>query len=152
MSDEPTDVTKEVSLTDGPLENVDLWAKVSKETPRKKPGFALSIGRKIDDDAPDGFRSSIYTEAATDFAADRYDTDDFEDNTPVAILLIDSDAREAVFVGVGDIAAAHYDGDDVQGKVIAIARSGDVRLKGVGAVDIAPDNLIEVTDRVEYHE
>jgi hypothetical protein len=158
--DQSEDATDDVSLVGGPID-ADLWAKVTKETPRDDAGFALSIGRAFpgEDDAPNGVWASIFTDAAVDFAESRYDVDDYEDGTPVGVLLIDTDAVDAVFVGLGDIVAADVgtapDVDDYegQGKVAVIGRSGEtLRLKGVGAVDVGPEDVIEVTDRVEYQD
>lgn len=158
MTDETTDVREDVSLTDGPLESPDLWARVTATHIDKRnrilDGFALSWGRPTEDadEPPSGVRSSIYVDLAVDYVDNRYDADDYADGTPVGILVMDTDAREAVFYGLGDIVAAHYEGEGVQGKAVGIHRSGDIRLRGIGAVDVSPEDLIEVTDRVEYHE
>lgn len=148
MGSETDDIRDEVSLTDGPID-ADIWGKVTRQTPRDEPGFALSIGRPIDDDAPDGIRASVFTEAAVDFAEDRYDVDAYEDDTPVGILLMDTDAYDAVFVGLGDVVGFEYEGDRVQGGVAVIGRSGTLRVRGVGAVDIEPEDVIEVLERAD---
>lgn len=155
----PDSIEDDVDLVDGPID-ADLWGYVSRQTPRSDPGFALSIGRHIGgskggEDAASGVRSSVFTEAACDFAASRYDVDDYEDGTPVGILLMDTDTYDAVFAGLGDIVAVEDDPTEApsKGKITVIGRSGEtVRVQGVGAVDVEPPQIVEVTDRVEYHE
>lgn len=49
----------------------------------------------------------------------------------------------------GDVIGFIHDGEQVSGKVQMIGHSGTLRVRGVGAVDIEPDQVIEVLERAE---
>lgn len=136
-----------VSLTTDAVDP-DLWGKVTKETPKDEPGVAVSIGRPCHDDAPDGVRMSVVAEPVADHFENRYDVTSFEDGTPIGVVLFDAVADEALVVGLYDTVDFEHDGtsEDATGYVAVIGHSGDLRVRGIGAVDVAPSDIIEVVN------
>lgn len=142
-----------VSLTTDPVD-ADLWGKVTKQTPNDDPGFAVSIGRPCHDDAPDGVRMSVVVEPVVERFEDRYDVTSFDDGTPVGVVLFDAVADEALPVGLYDTVGFEHDDtpDDAAGMVAVIGHSGDLRVRGVGTVDVEPCEVIEVVDEYDGDE
>lgn len=96
-----------------------------------------------------------FVEDVVGWFEDRYDVDRFEHDEVVGVVLVDADDPAVVFpVGLWDTVAFRTDsvapdvGDDVvQGGVAVIGRSGTLRVRGVGAVDVEPTDAVEVTKR-----
>jgi len=144
-------------MTDDEVEFVDevpgtIMSKVgvvTRKTPKDDPGFAVNI---LPAGAPPGF-----TEKVIQWFEDRYDVDRFEDRETIGVVIVDADDPSTVFpVGRWDTVAFRTDsvapdvGNDdevVQGGVAMVGRSGTLRVRGVGAVDVEPTDVVKVTKR-----
>jgi hypothetical protein len=110
-------------------------------------GFAVNT---LPAEHPPGF-----VEDVVGWFEDRYDVDRFDHDEVVGVVIVDADDPSTVFpVGLWDSVAFRTDsvapdvGDDVvEGGVAVIGRSGTLRVRGVGAVDVEPTDTIEVTKR-----
>lgn len=160
-SDEDEPVTEQVSLTTGRVD-AGYYARVSYVNPDDEDrvdGFGLSAADPLagtEHGANTHAAASGYAEAATDRAADRYP--DATDGDIVAMLLIDTDADEALFVGLHDrvafddgSVAPDANGDLTYGMVSMFGRH-TVRVSGVGRVDIDPGDIVEVVEPFDGHD
>lgn len=122
---------------------------VTKQTPRDESGFAVNV---LPGGSPPGF-----VEAVVDWFDDRYDVDRFDDGEPVGVVLVDGDDPSVVFpIGMWDSVAFPHEpgnGDLAYGGVAVVGRSsGTLRVRGVGAVDVEPEDVVEVTERYDQDD
>lgn len=143
MSD--ADVAADIDFVDTvPTRIMSTTGTVTKETPRDTAGFAVNI---LPEGAPAGF-----VEAVVDWFDARVDPDDFDDRTPVGVVVVDADDPSTVMpVCLHDTVVvdlpADFEQDTATGTVAIVSRSGSLRLRGIGAVDVEPTDVLEVTDR-----
>jgi len=115
-------------------------------------GFAVNT---LPGGGPPGF-----VEDVVGWFEDRYDVDRFDHDEVVGVVIVDADDPGTVFpVGLWDTiafrtepvenVAADVVGDVAEGDVAVIGRSGTLRVRGVGAVDVEPTDVVEVTERYD---
>jgi len=115
-------------------------------------GFAVNT---LPAEHPPGF-----VEDVVGWFEDRYNVDRFDHDEVVGVVIVDADDPDTVFpIGLWDTVAFQTDpvenvaddvvGDVAEGGVAVIGRSGTLRIRGVGAVDVDPTDAVEVTERYD---
>jgi len=112
-------------------------------------GFAVNL---LPAGHPPGF-----TQDVIGWFEDRYSVERFDHNEPVGVVIVDADDHDTVFpIGMKDTlafsvgsVAPDAGGDVVEGNVAVIGRSGTLRVEGVGAVNVEPEDVVEVTERYD---
>lgn len=137
----------DVTFVDGiPADVMSKVGRVKRVEPQRPhhdlSGFAVNM---LPGGHPPGF-----VEDVVDWFDDRYDVDRFGHDDVVGVIIVDAEDPSTVFpVGLWDTVAVDRAGADeaVVGGVSAIGRSGELRVRGVGAADIHPFSVNEVTKR-----
>lgn len=148
MNDDEFDFVDEVPAT--VMDKAGVVKKVESQRPHHElEGFAVNM-------LPAG-TSGGFVESVVDWFDERYDEDRFEHDEPVGVVLVDAEDPDRIFpVGMWDTVAFRTDsvapdvgndGEVVQGGVAVVGRSGTLRVRGVGAVDVEPFDVVEVTKR-----
>lgn len=143
-----------VQLLDGPID-ADEWTTVVLHRDGDDVWFTTSLRRRL----PTTRQGARYADAITDAVPSAFadEARRYGDGEPVGVALLDTDAGEAIPVWLGDAIAFEADpdqvmfddqaGETVAGGVAVIGRSGTLRVRGIGAVDVDPTQVVEVVER-----
>lgn len=138
-----------VDFVDAHAVQDDFRGIVTKRTtPNGNEGFAVNVLPKR--------HPPNFVEEVTAHFDDRFDASRFEDGEPVGVVFVDRDDPSIVFpIALWDTVAIVRPDDEErkQGGVAVVSRSGEtIRLRGVGAIDVDPAYVVEVTKRYDRRD